>query len=230
MSPSSNLHFNALDGLRGFAVLVGFLSHISNDKMHILPGLDFSGIGKSGVYLFFILSSFLLSYPLLNMSYAIFNKTNLLNYGKRRFLRIYPLYSLYLICGLISTWFFINVLGITEHAVPFPLSPSEFTQHILLQAGKGVTWSIAVEFKFYIVLPFLAYLITSIAKRGRILAVTLIIILCILSFFLFPAEQLRPNDTRLSSYSIVFLTGTLLAFFQLHFVVYLFDVDAGHVQ
>jgi peptidoglycan/LPS O-acetylase OafA/YrhL len=50
------IHFSALNGLRGFAVLIVFFSHISNDNMHIFPNLDFSGIGKSGVYLFFILS------------------------------------------------------------------------------------------------------------------------------------------------------------------------------
>ena len=46
-----------LDGLRGVAVLMVLLSHASNGGHDVLPGLDASGIGRSGVFLFFILSS-----------------------------------------------------------------------------------------------------------------------------------------------------------------------------
>ncbi len=34
--------------------------------MNLLPGLDFSGIGKAGVYLFFVLSAFLLTWQALD--------------------------------------------------------------------------------------------------------------------------------------------------------------------
>lgn len=46
----------ALDGLRGFAALVVVLSHSSNAGMFLLPNLDARGLGKSGVFLFFLLS------------------------------------------------------------------------------------------------------------------------------------------------------------------------------
>ena len=53
-------HFKALDGLRGVAVLLVILSHASLHKVYLFPGLDFSGMGKPGVFLFFVLSAYLL--------------------------------------------------------------------------------------------------------------------------------------------------------------------------
>ncbi|MCY1298635.1 hypothetical protein D9M70_481290 [compost metagenome] len=48
-----SFQIDALDGLRGLAALIVVLSHTSNLSMFFFPLLDFRGIGKSGVYLFF---------------------------------------------------------------------------------------------------------------------------------------------------------------------------------
>ena len=50
----NKLQINSLDGLRGLAVLAVFLSHTSNKGIFLIPNADFSGIGKSGVFLFFV--------------------------------------------------------------------------------------------------------------------------------------------------------------------------------
>ena len=57
-------HFDALDGLRGLAVLVVIASLMS--LLGFLPGVQAGGMGKSGVYLFFVLSAFLLTRVLLD--------------------------------------------------------------------------------------------------------------------------------------------------------------------
>lgn len=54
-------HLPALDGIRGFAAILVLLSHASLGGMMFLPGLDFGGVGKYGVFVFFVLSAFLLS-------------------------------------------------------------------------------------------------------------------------------------------------------------------------
>lgn len=78
---------DALDGLRGFAALLVVMSHTSNEGMHLIPFLDFRGTGKSGVFLFFLLSSFLLSIPLLAKGSKSFSIPVMTNYWTWRWPR-----------------------------------------------------------------------------------------------------------------------------------------------
>ena len=43
------------------AVLLVLLSHASNVQIFLWPGLDFRGTGRAGVFLFFVLSAYLLT-------------------------------------------------------------------------------------------------------------------------------------------------------------------------
>jgi hypothetical protein len=92
-----------LDELRGLAVLIVFLSHTSNPGVYLFPHVDASGIGKSGVYLCFVLSAFLLASPFLQ---AADSGTALRlepsDFG-RRFWRIYPLSGGSVLLALIVT-------------------------------------------------------------------------------------------------------------------------------
>jgi hypothetical protein len=69
---STNLQFGSLDGLRGIAVLFVVLSHLSNAGFNLTPVLNFAGSGKYGVFLFFVLSAFLLTFPLIDRNAAQF--------------------------------------------------------------------------------------------------------------------------------------------------------------
>ena len=81
-------HVKSLDGLRGVAVLMVLLSHSSNQELYLF-GMDFKGIGSFGVYLFFILSSYLLDRQIAqNLLKHKTNKGYWMNYALRRFLRI----------------------------------------------------------------------------------------------------------------------------------------------
>ena len=154
----TTLQLDALDGLRGFAALIVIFSHTSNAAMYFLPLLDARGIAKSGVFLFFLLSSFLLSRALIKQGNDAFSKKAISHYAQRRFFRIYPLYIPYLLLGLISTFIFGSLLN-KDSGIPFALTAQDFLNHLFLLDGKGVTWSIAVEFKFYVVLPMVLSLI-----------------------------------------------------------------------
>jgi len=57
--------YAALDGLRGLAVLTVFFSHSSGFRQRPTPWTSFHGLGHIGVYLFFVLSGFLLAGSLL---------------------------------------------------------------------------------------------------------------------------------------------------------------------
>jgi peptidoglycan/LPS O-acetylase OafA/YrhL len=207
-------HIDSLDGLRGFAALIVVLSHTSNSDMFFVPLLDLRGIGKSGVFLFFLLSSFLLTLPLLDKGKKTFSLPVMSHYWQRRFFRIYPLYTLYLLTGLITTWLFAMFLSKADAGIPLALDWAGFWRHILLQEGKGVTWSIAVEFKFYFILPFLATAVAYIRGYGLRIILPIFAGSLLLSQIVFPQSAALENDARLLPYMPVFIIGMLLALIQ----------------
>jgi len=206
---NSALQLDALDGLRGIAVLLVFLSHTSLNGDHLIPFVDFSGVGKSGVFLFFLLSAFLLTKPFLVKERDQVDKRFLLNYAQRRFFRIYPLYFTFLGAALLLSFFVPQ--GPRGHAYPFPLVYSGFLDHLLLQEGKGVTWSILVEFRYYFVLPILA-LFFSLVLHNRLLPCTILtLVLVALTQVFWPEAASHRNDVRLQPYLPIFFMGSFLA-------------------
>jgi peptidoglycan/LPS O-acetylase OafA/YrhL len=59
--PWGSRRLDSIDGLRGFAALMVLASHASAGGMNLLPGLSLEGIGKHGVYLFYVISAYLLT-------------------------------------------------------------------------------------------------------------------------------------------------------------------------
>jgi len=211
---NNKLQLDVLDGLRGLAVLIVFLSHISNEGMPLFTFTDFSGTGKSGVFLFFILSSFLLTRPFVSADARDFNKDFFMSYFFRRFTRIYPLYFLYLLLGLVTTMISIIIFKLDRPmGVPFVLSPADFFEHLLLMQGWGVTWSVVVEFHYYLILPILALTHSVILKNKWHLSLLLTITLIMASQLFWPPLDSTNNDTRLGPYLPIFFMGALLAVF-----------------
>lgn len=157
-------HVAFLDGLRGLAVLIVFMDHAS--AKNLTPGFTVEGIGKSGVYLFFVLSSFLITSILMRAGRNLWSSDFLVKFFSRRFLRVYPLFALYVLCAVITTPLALALFGTTEYAAPFPLDLAGALQHLLLLRGDGVSWSIPVEMKYYLVSPFLVALLFIIRKGG----------------------------------------------------------------
>ena len=83
----------SLDGLRGLAVLMEVFGHMSRSGVHLHPRRDLGGLGTPGVYLFFVLSSFLLTRQLLAKDKReLISARSWATYLLRRALRIYPLF------------------------------------------------------------------------------------------------------------------------------------------
>ncbi len=208
----SRFQIDALDGLRGLAVLMVFVSHASKNHMNLLPGLDLSGIGKSGVYLFFLLSSFLLTLPFLVKGKAAFTFRPMTNYFLRRFLRIYPLFIFYLLTCILGTWLVVRFQIVTPlGGIPFALSWSELWDHLLLQKGYSVTWSIPVEFRYYFVLPLVAALYVFIGKARLWLSLGFSALLIAATQFFWPQSSVPLNSPYLGPYLCIFLMGATLA-------------------
>jgi peptidoglycan/LPS O-acetylase OafA/YrhL len=174
--------------------------------IHLAPFLDFSGSGRYGVYLFFVLSSFLLTLPAVSRSKDQFRSVALwTRYGMRRFFRIFPLYFIVLLFSYFCSSY-IN----PDYCVQ--ISKSELFDHIILMQGKSIFWTIPVEFKYYFILPIIAYLFVAVFKKrmGIAVAVTAATI-CLIAFVLWPSSYQKLHPIALRPYLPVFLAGSLAA-------------------
>ncbi len=196
---------DALDGLRGLAVLAVLGSHLSNIGMLPSPGL--SGIGKSGVYLFFVLSAFLLVRGLLQRPLAGFaNPWRWADYALRRVLRIWPLY----LVVLLASWLLTRDGVLGWH---YALDTPSLLRHLSLREGQSVLWSIPVEFTFYLWLPAAALALAAMqawrwpwwAEAGAV-ALALAV-----ATWRWPPAGTLVNDVRLGPYLVVFLCGAYAA-------------------
>ena len=200
---TSNQQIDVLDGLRGVAVLLVVLSHLSNLEIHALPGLDFRGTGKYGVYLFFVLSAFLLTKPFISAEANLSEFRTWRRYAIRRFLRIFPLYWIV----LAANWFFTEVAP--TQAFP-SLSTELWKEHMLLQAGKGLYWTIPVEFSYYLVIPVFALAVRLLS--GNLWAVSALVAVTIgLTSSIWPPSATPLNSLNLGYYLPVFLLGSYAA-------------------
>ncbi|TAK39179.1 MAG: acyltransferase [Lysobacteraceae bacterium] len=196
-------HYDALDGLRGLAVLIVIASHLSLLGFGLVPGLPVGGIGKSGVYLFFVLSAFLLTRLLLERTPARFADGRLwVGYAMRRVLRIWPLY----LVVLALAW------AITRAGAPwwhYQLDGAAVLRHLALREGYSVLWSIPVEFKFYLWLPLMALALAWMAARRWPLPAQALVWLAALALatWAWPPSQTGINDVRLGPYLPLFLAG-----------------------
>lgn len=199
-------HLDALDGLRGLAVLIVIASHLSNAGMGLLP-FSMGGTGKSGVYLFYVLSAFLLMRLMLlrgaRTGYG--NARMWADYALRRVLRIWPLY----LVVLVLSWA-LTMQGITGW--PYQLDTPALLRHLALREGQSVLWSIPVEFKFYLCLPLLV--LATAWLRGRVhWIVELALAMALMAAVLLarPSMQAPVNGIQLGYYLPVFLCGAYAA-------------------
>lgn len=198
--PRSRLHHtDALDGLRGLAVLIVIGSHLSNSGLLPQPGL--AGTGKAGVYLFFVLSAYLLARMLLERTPRQLSSVRLwADYLFRRVLRIWPLY----LVVLLSAWC-LTTQGVPWH---YRIDSAALVQHLLLREGYSVLWSIPVEFFFYFWLPPLVLAMAWLGARAPAwLQAGFWLALVGLAIRSWPPASAAVNDVRLGPYLPVFLCG-----------------------
>lgn len=215
----------SLDGLRAIAIFLVLTWHYFNC---LVNGQLFAGAMEqvkyftfwtwSGVDLFFVLSGFLIGRILLhNRGSKNYFKTFYL----RRILRILPAYYLILLIFLI---FSLSGMGayypwLTAGVHPF-YSYCFFIQNFWMAGYAswgsnwlGVTWSLAVEEQFYLLLPLLIYLVNPKYLKG------------ILVFGILSAPFFRAYFQSIGSYVLLparmdsLFTGVLIAYFHLNGII-----------
>jgi peptidoglycan/LPS O-acetylase OafA/YrhL len=157
-------HIPALDGVRGLAVLTVMILHFTVIKPAAGAGavlVDIIGLGWAGVDLFFVLSGFLITGILVdtkgNLSYFR-------NFYVRRALRIFPLFYAFLLIVLVL-W--PAVSATPADSLSSKLITATYLGNFLMAFGgwealPGHTthlWSLAVEEQFYLIWPFVIYLL-----------------------------------------------------------------------
>jgi peptidoglycan/LPS O-acetylase OafA/YrhL len=158
-----------LDGVRGLAIILVIVWHVVV-SIDATPGsalayvLKLFGLTWAGVDLFFVLSGYLICSILFDQRE---NKGFISAFFIRRAFRILPLYVLCVgaayaakeLLGLHSNWLFTDMMPWWSYVT--------FTQNFAMaqQGGfggnvLGITWSLAVEEQFYLLVPFLARWLT----------------------------------------------------------------------
>ncbi|WP_448702975.1 acyltransferase family protein [Mucilaginibacter sp. AW1-3] len=162
-------HFPSLDGIRAISVFIVLLAHGNAEfNVGIINALLAGGV--LGVYIFFVISGFLITTLLLKEKVKT-GTISLRNFYIRRGLRILPVAYLYLIA-----------LFILHVFMGLKVAPIEYVGCLLFLVNLGYFhtgvytghfWSLSVEEQFYIVFP-------SILKRNYRVYINFLLILLVL--------------------------------------------------
>ncbi len=174
----------------------GFTESLPNRAMVRMDGL---------VALFFLLSAFLLYRPFIAHRTAGPEAPRVVDYGRRRFLRLYPAYWVALTALAIVP----GLWGVFSHNWWAFYSLTDFFNLNLhdvcpaneeFRCGLPQSWTLGVDMSFYVLLPFYAAL-TAVIARGRDprswmrIELTLLALLAALSLVLGgPPFDLREHD------------------------------------
>ena len=181
------IYFKGLTEIIAIAALFVIFHHLelykSRDGFFSLYDTPFryfiSHLGKNGVYIFFVLSGFLITYLLLSEKQLI-SKINIKKFYFRRILRIWPLYYLIVLISFTIVPFLAN------NFVAFQNETHYFDRILLLQespyitlllfllflpnlaiaikpavVGAAQSWSVGVEEQFYIIWPHIINQVTN---------------------------------------------------------------------
>jgi peptidoglycan/LPS O-acetylase OafA/YrhL len=221
-------HVLELDGVRGIAVLLVIVFHFGGtipagaNRLQVIYG-NITGIGWSGVSLFFVLSGFLITGILLRTKQS---RNYVKSFYVRRALRILPLYYvsvfLFFDFGLplarkffptnnsVRAW---SAYGSFEQ-VWYWLHISNFHSAfgILVSSPVGHFWSLACEEQFYFIWP---WIVLFLSERALTWVCSVLVTVCITFRFLPIFHSLlsvNPDIGRLTPFSVEpLLIGALLA-------------------
>jgi peptidoglycan/LPS O-acetylase OafA/YrhL len=192
-----------LDGIRAMAALFVVFGHMALVGAGPLPPAMFRRLALDGVYIFFVLSAFLLTLQFLRHPLRLQPPwRRWAAYGLRRVARIYPLYAVTLAAAAASSF---------VHDALFGPQPVSILGHLALRDGANLLWTVGVEMRFYAVLPLLVVAYTRWGVRQPWIWVALLLVAIGLKENLAPASFDPDDRTRLWPFLSLFLLGHVAA-------------------
>lgn len=189
----TSLLLPSADGIRGLACIIVLALHAS--VFWTDSSAQLRGAAKYGVWLFFVLSAFLLT---LRMSRRELSLNYLIEYLLGRSLRILPLYII--ACLL----YYVANVGIRTQ--------QELFAALSFQEGFIHLWTVPVEFGFYLILPAWVWCALKMQKYygdATLLIATLLVIVCLQ--WLWPYWRTPLDSPQTYWYLPCFLFGSLAA-------------------
>lgn len=203
-----------LDGPRGFACLCVLAVHVGG---HYSPQTVLTyklGVLGQGLIFFFALSGFLIFLPMVRKLFAGKPMPNNVSYAMHRLLRVFPAYLfIFLFANYVMRAVFVenaavaeqhftdNGLGILTDPLTLVANLTLVHTYIpsMIQTGINPSWSLSLEFAFYIALPLLTSIAFFLRKRTSISAPVLALIPVVIMFVigitgkLYTASRVGPS-------------------------------------
>lgn len=192
--------------LRGIMAIIVVLHHITGSYVFYLNHNWLNGIfsvGWVGVDFFFVLSGFIMVYA---HKEDYVNRTNIVTFFKKRFLRIYPIY-----------WVIASIslcLMLVSHKLSLPTDGSYILKSLLLIPDTKapfliVAWSLIFECFFYLVFGIGIYFGVKVMKYFFL---TWLVIIIVSNFITLPTSNLFIFNNFILEFIFGCIVGYLFAF------------------
>ncbi|WP_214226806.1 acyltransferase [Pedobacter sp. B4-66] len=212
-----------IDGLRFIAILPVLVQHFTerferNTSIDFIPLASDNFIsflaarGFLGVYIFFVISGFVLGLPFAAHKFQGKKEVKIGNYFLRRVTRLEPPYVIWMTLFFLLFVFHKHVPFLTY--LPHYLANITYTHALIYNEWSPFnppTWTLEIEIQFYLLAPFLAMLFFKIKEKylRRIFNITIILLLVLCQQY-FQFFKVPYNFTILGHLQY-FLVGFLLA-------------------
>jgi len=164
MQPVQHDHkIQSIQYLRGLAALGVVFCHYGSN-LTLYPRLSaFFNFGQSAVYVFFLISGFIIAYALIKSGYTT---KQFFTFLFKRSVRIDPAYYLVILLTLLLFQLLSHIPGYRGTGIPF--IPAQLFANMFYFAPftkypfyNSVFWTLSVEFQFYVVIGLLYFLFES---------------------------------------------------------------------
>lgn len=239
---TSGAYFPEIDGLRFLAIAPVILQHLSE---RVYRGLTIQGAatefdrwllsmlptGSVGVYLFFVISGYIICLPLAKRAQAAPDHPPEFQYGKymlRRLTRLEPPYLLVLGLSFLAVMLIIGTeqkfltegtksFSVESISLPASLAASVIYAHGLLFHSfprlNPPAWSLEIEFQFYVLAPAIILISLAVGRRGRSFAAEVLTMAGVVVAMKLTAVTFAPQEVQR------FLVSNFVEFFVLGFVL-----------